>query len=75
MCSCPIVSKEMLTHLRKEYPVGTRVKLIKMEDKQAPPINTIGTVTSVDDIGTIHVKWESGSSLGVTYGVDTCEKV
>ena len=27
-----------------------------------------GTVTSVDDMGTIHVSWDSGSSLGVVFG-------
>ena len=34
-----------------------------------------GTVISVDSIGTIHVAWDCGSSLGVTYGEDACRKV
>lgn len=51
--------------LRKIYPPGTKIKLIKMEDVQAPPSGTIGTVTCVDDIGTIHMKWNNGSSLGL----------
>lgn len=50
---------------RKTYPPGTKIKLIKMEDVQAPPSGTIGTVTCVDDIGTIHMKWSNGSSLGL----------
>ena len=34
-----------------------------------------GTVKGVDDIGTIHVQWDCGSSLGVAYGEDVCRKV
>jgi len=34
-----------------------------------------GTVTSVDDIGTIHVAWDCGSSLGVVYGEDSCRRI
>ncbi|MGI6593492.1 MAG: DUF4314 domain-containing protein [Christensenellales bacterium] len=56
--------------LRKEYPAGTRVELLKMDDIQAPPIGTLGTVKHVDDIGTIHVSWDTGSGLGVVFGED-----
>ena len=59
--------------LRKQYPNGARVELVWMDDIQAPPIDTIGTVQFVDDIGTIHVSWDNGSSLGVVYGVDKIE--
>ena len=58
--------------LKKEFPVGSRVELIKMDDKQAPPIGTKGTVLGVDDIGSIMVAWDSGSSLNVIYGEDEC---
>jgi len=58
--------------LRARYPVGTRVELVKMDDTQAPPIGTRGTVVAVDDIGTIHVRWDNGSSLGVVLGEDLC---
>ena len=34
-----------------------------------------GTVTGVDDIGTIFVNWDSGSSLGVAFGEDLCRKI
>ena len=44
-----------IENLKKEFPVGSRVELIKMEDKQAPPIGTRGTVIGVDDIGSIMV--------------------
>ena len=59
--------------LKKEFPVGSRVELIKMDDKQAPPIGTKGTVLGVDDIGSIMVAWDSGSSLNLIYGEDECK--
>lgn len=61
--------------LRINYPKGTRVELIKMDDVQAPPIGTQGTVTGVDDIGTIMVHWDNGSHLGVVLGADICHKI
>ena len=66
------ISKELLDDLRERYTKGTRVELIRMEDLQAPPVGTKGTVTGVDDIGTIHVNWDTGSSLGIAYGEDQC---
>ena len=41
-----------------------------MNDPQSPPVGTIGEVMYVDDICTIHVKWETGSSLGLVHGED-----
>ena len=66
------ISKKLLEDLRERYPEGTRVELVRMEDEQAPPVGTKGTVTAVDDIGTIHVKWDTGSTLGIAYGEDQC---
>ena len=68
-------SKETVERIRKEYPVGTRVELVRMEDPQAPPVGTKGTVRGVDDIGSIMVAWDTGSGLNVAYGVDVCRKV
>ena len=71
------IEKKSLERLREQYPPGTRVELIHMDD----PYNTRlvpgckGTVVSVDDAGTIHVRWDCGSSLGVVYGEDSCRKV
>ena len=45
-------SKELVESLRKRYPVGCRVELIRMDDPQAPLVGTKGTVLGVDDIGT-----------------------
>ena len=69
------IRKEILEKLRKEYPPGTRVELIRMEDIQAPPKGTQGTVIGVDDIGSIMVSWDNGSSLSVVYGEDSCRKL
>ena len=68
-------SREIIERLRREYPVGTRVELVKMDDVQAPPVGTLGTVKGVDDIGSIMVAWDTGSGLSVAYGEDVCRKV
>lgn len=67
--------KGIVEQLREEYPPGTRVELVKMDDVQAPVVGTRGTVRGVDDIGSILVKWDNGSSLNVIYGEDICKKV
>ena len=68
-------SREVVEVLRKKYPVGTRVELVSMDDIQAPPIGTKGTVMGVDDIGSIMVFGDNGSSLSVAYGEDSCRRV
>ena len=68
-------SREIIKSLRTEFPVGARVEILKMNDVQAPPMGTLGTVTGIDDLGTIHVHWDNGSSLGVAYGEDKCKLV
>ena len=68
-------SREIVERVRKEYPAGTRVKLVHMDDFQAPPIGTKGTVRGVDDTASIMVSWDNGSSLNVVYGEDKCSKI
>lgn len=68
-------TRQTVERLRREYPRGTRVELVSMDDAQAPPPGTKGTVLWVDDIGTIHIDWQTGSSLGAAYGQDTVRKV
>lgn len=68
-------NKEMLEFLRREYPSGTRVILVRMDDPQAPPLGTKGTVTGVDDMGSLLVVWDNGSRLNVIYGVDEVRKL
>lgn len=60
-----------ITNLKAKYYPGLKIKLIHMDDVQAPPSGTVGTVTFVDDGGTIHVNWETGSSLGLIPGEDS----
>lgn len=55
--------------------VGKRVRLISCDDPWPPPAGTLGTVTSVDDVGTVHVKWDNGSRLGMVPGVDHWEVI
>lgn len=68
-------SCEVVERIRKQYPVGCRVELLRMDDAQAPPIGTKGTVRYVDDIGSLGVAWDNGSSLQVVYGEDLCRKL
>ena len=68
-------NREIVESVRKEYPAGTRVKLVRMEDVQAPPVGTRGTVTGVDDTGSIMVDWDNGSGLNVVYGEDIVRKI
>lgn len=56
--------------IKRRHPKGTRVELISMYDKQAPSAGTQGTVRTVDDMGTIHMKWDNGSSLGLVANED-----
>ena len=63
-------SREIVDGVRKQYPAGTRVELVKMDDMQAPPIGTRGTVKRVDDTGSLIMDWDTGSGLNVVYGED-----
>ena len=67
---------DLIEMLRQKYPAGLRVELTHMDDpysRLTPGCK--GTVMGVDDMGTIHVQWDCGSSLGVVYGVDGCQAV
>lgn len=68
------VNDRTLERIRRQYPAGTRVELVKMDDFQAPPPGTKGTVTAVDDSGSLLVHWDNGSSLNVIYGIDEVKK-
>lgn len=64
------IRPEQLERLRETYPAGTRVALVQMDDAQAPPVGTMGTVTGVDDTGSLLVDWDNGCGLNVIWGVD-----
>ena len=57
--------KIKIIRLKEKFPKNTRLKLISMDDIQAPPSGTFGTVLGVDDIGMILVKWDNGSTLSL----------
>lgn len=63
-------SQRIVEELRRQYPVGTRIELVRMDDVQAPPPGTGGTVLGVDDIGSLLIRWDNGSGLNVVYGED-----
>lgn len=68
-------NKETVERLRREFPTGTRVQLVKMDDVQAPPVGTLGTVQGVDDTGSLLMRWDTGSGLNVVYGEDVVKKL
>ena len=62
--------------MKENYPPGTRLELISMDDPYAKiPPGTRGTVVCVDDIGTIHVNWDNGSGLGLVPGEDAFRRL
>ena len=61
--------------LMYQYPKGSRIKLVSMDDRYAPPVGTLGTVTGVDDICSIQVSWDTGSTLSVLDQIDRIEKI
>ena len=68
-------SREIVESIRREYPAGTRVELVRMDDVQAPPAGTKGTVKGVDDTGSLLMRWDNGSDLNVVYGEDVVKKI
>lgn len=67
--------KKTVDRVRAEYPPGTSVRLVWMDDPQAPPTGTIGRVIGVDDTASLLVEWQTGSSLNVLYGIDQVKKL
>ena len=67
-------SRDIVERIRREYPIGTRVELVRMDDVQAPPVGTHGTVRGVDDTASLLVRWDNGSGLNVVYGEDIVRK-
>ena len=70
-----LANRAQVERLRLRYPIGTRVELVEMDDAQAPPIGTQGTVIGVDDTGSLLVDWDNGSCLNVIYGEDIVKKL
>ena len=69
--------REEVERIKARYPKGTRVELIEMNDPYRNDMlpGLKGTVTGVDDIATVHIAWDNGSSLGAAYGVDRIRRI
>ena len=63
-----------MSRIIKEYPDGTREKLVRMDDPQAPPKGTYGTGIGVDEMGGLLMRWDTGSGLKLLYGIDEFKK-
>ena len=69
-------NKSYLEQLRKQYPKGTKLQLISMRNEKYPILpGTVGVVTHIDDAGSIHMRWENGSSLALIPEIDSFQTV
>ena len=69
-------NERQLQALRERYPVGTRIRLIRMADDIAPvPPGMTGSVAIIDDAGNIHMNWDNGRSLALIEGADEFEVI
>ena len=71
-----IPTEREIQRLRQIYPSGTKIRLIEMDDPYSHlKPGEIGTVMHIDDMGQIHMWWESGSNLALIPDVDRFEIV
>ena len=61
--------------IRNQYPVGTRIELVAMDDPQAPMPGTRGPVKGVDSAGDLLMRWDTGSGLKLIVDVDKFMRV
>lgn len=69
------LTKQQIEEIRENYPPGTRIELIHMDDQYAVPAGTHGSVNYVDDAGQIHIVWDNGRSLAIVPQVDNFRKL
>jgi len=64
-------NRKQVERIKERYPIGTRIELLStMDDIQGVEKGIKGTVVGVDDMGTIHMKWDNGRGLGLIPGED-----
>jgi hypothetical protein len=66
-------TQEQVNRIKGQYPIGTVIELTADMDDPYHPIKRgmRGEVIGIDDIGTLHMKWQNGSGLGVVVGEDS----
>lgn len=65
-------AQKEVDRIKTAYPEGTRIELISMDDPYEPIESGMqGTVDRVDDIGTLHMKWDNGRTLCIVSGEDS----
>ncbi len=71
------MSRGRIEFYKENYPAGTRIQLDLMggDDPRPVPGGTKGTVISVDDMGTVHCKFDNGRCLGICPEVDSFHKI
>ena len=70
MMTMKMPTRREVEQIKARYTKGLRIELIEMDDPQAPPAGTRGTIITVDDVGDLVVAWDNGSGLNVVPGVD-----
>jgi hypothetical protein len=62
----------MMVGVPQQTEEGARVRMIRMDGTDPDPIpaGTEGTVEFIDDLGTVHVRWDNGRYLGMVPTVD-----
>jgi hypothetical protein len=56
--------------MEKTQLIGKRILINYMDDPYPVPQGTEGTISGIDGIGQIQVKWDNGSTLSVIEGID-----
>ncbi len=71
------MSEKRIKFYKEQYPRGTRICLDSMGDDDPDPVpsGTEGSVSFVDDVGTVFVDFDNGRSLGICPEVDRFHKI
>lgn len=55
----------------QDYKVGMRVELVNMFDEYTKlEAGAQGTISFIDSLGTLHVKWDDGHTIGLIPEID-----
>ena len=68
-------ARRLAEDIRQIYPAGTRIVLLSMDDPQAVPVGTRGTVKNIDDMAHIDMEWDNGRTLSLVPLVDGFRKL